>query len=251
VTPEQQQRYSRHLSLAAIGVAGQERLIAARVLIIGVGGLGSPAAIYLAAAGVGTLVLVDFDTVELHNLQRQILHQQADIGRPKVASAHDHLQALNPEVNLITHNGQLDGAALYAQVAAADVVLDCSDNFATRFELNAICVAAKVPLISGAALRSEGQITLFDHRQPDAPCYRCLYRDESGAGESCTLTGVLAPVVGVIGTLQALEAVKLLTGAGTTLAGRLLLFDALALEWRTLRLRRDPACPVCGANRRQ
>ena len=243
---EQLERYSRHITLPHVDAAGQRRLMAARVLIVGMGGLGSPIVIYLAAAGVGTLVLVDYDTVELSNLQRQVVHRTADVGRPKVESAHDHLLELNPHITAVTINGQLEGAALDEQVRSADVVVDASDNFQTRFALNAACVRSRVPLVSGAAIRMEGQVTVFLNERPDAPCYRCLYRDEGGEGDTCSLTGVLAPVVGIIGTVQATEVLKVLLGIGDTLGGRLLLLDALNMEWRTLKLRKDPACPVCG-----
>ncbi|WP_127478192.1 HesA/MoeB/ThiF family protein [Sulfurivermis fontis] len=244
---DQLQRYSRHITLPQVDAAGQRRLMGARVLIIGMGGLGSPIAIYLAAAGVGTLVLVDYDTVELSNLQRQVVHRTADVGRPKVESARDHLLELNPHIDVIAINGQLTDDALDEQVRLADVVVDASDNFETRFELNAACVRQRTPLVSGAAIRMEGQVTVFHNELPDAPCYRCLYRDEEGGGDTCALTGVLAPVVGIIGTVQATEVLKVLLGIGATLGGRLLLLDALSMEWRTLKLRKDPHCPVCGA----
>lgn len=244
---DQLQRYSRHITLPQVDAAGQRKLLGSRALIVGMGGLGSPIAIYLAAAGVGTLVLVDYDTVELSNLQRQVVHRTADVGRPKVESARDHLRELNPDINVIAINGQLDGEALHEQVRLADVVLDASDNFETRYALNAACVRERTPLVSGAAIRLEGQVTVFHPERPGAPCYRCLYRDEGGEGDTCTLTGVLAPVVGIIGTVQATEAIKVLLGIGDTLDGRLLLLDAQNMEWRTLKLRHDPRCPVCGA----
>ncbi len=244
---DQLERYSRHVTLPQVDAAGQHRLMASRVLIVGMGGLGSPIAIYLAAAGVGTLVVVDYDTVELSNLQRQVVHRTADVGRPKVESARDHLHELNPHVQIIPVNGQLEGAALEEQVRLADVVVDASDNFETRYALNGACVRLRKPLVSGAAIRMEGQVTVFHNERPDAPCYRCLYRDEGGEGDTCSLTGVLAPVVGIIGTVQATEVLKVLLGIGDTLDGRLLLLDALNMEWRTLKLRKDPACPVCGA----
>jgi len=249
MTPEEHERYSRHISLPQVGLAGQQKFMAARVLIIGMGGLGSPLAIYLAAAGVGTLVVVDYDTVELSNLQRQIVHRTANIGRPKVDSAAEQLQQLNPHCQVIVINGQLTGAALTEQIGLADVVVDASDNFDTRFELNAACVAQGKTLVSGAVIRMEGQVSVFHNEHPDAPCYRCLYRDEQGEGDSCSLTGVLAPVVGIIGTIQATEVLKVLLGIGTTLGGRLLILDALQMEWRTLKLRKDPQCPVCGQGR--
>lgn len=237
-------RYSRQLLLPQVDFAGQAHLLASRALIIGLGGLGSPAAMYLAAAGVGQLLLVDFDAVELSNLQRQIAHTTLDIGRNKADSAADTVHALNPDVQVETITGRLEGAALAAQVARADVVLDCSDNFATRFALNAACVTAATPLVSGAAIRMEGQVAVFANTG-SGPCYRCLYRDEEELAQTCSQTGVLAPVVGIIGAIQALEALKVLLRIGTTLDGHLLLFDALHMDWRTLTLHRDPACPVC------
>ncbi len=238
-------RYSRQILLPQIGYEGQQKLLAAHALIVGAGGLGSPAALYLAAAGVGRLTLVDHDRVELSNLQRQILHDSRDLGRAKVASAQARLAALNPDVEVVAMHQRAQAKDLRALVAQADVVLDASDNFATRFALNAACVAGARPLVSGAAVRFEGQLSVFEPARADSPCYRCLYRDGEEAEQTCADNGVLAPVVGVIGSLQALEAIKLLTGAGDTLCGRLLLFDALRHEFRSLRLRRDPACPVC------
>jgi adenylyltransferase/sulfurtransferase len=245
---EQLLRYSRQIMLPAIGIEGQERLAAARALIIGLGGLGSPVAMYLAAAGVGTLVLVDFDQVDLTNLQRQIIHSTPRIGTPKVDSARQTLQALNPETQILTIDQALEGEALSEQVAQADVVIDGSDNFTTRFTVNAACRARRTPLVSGAAIRMEGQVSVFTG-QPGTPCYHCLYPGEGQLDESCSANGVLAPLVGVIGSIQAIEAIKLLTGAGEPLTGRLLLFDALQMEWRTVKLKADPACPVCGGDK--
>ncbi|MES9994298.1 MAG: molybdopterin-synthase adenylyltransferase MoeB [Candidatus Thiodiazotropha sp.] len=239
-------RYSRQIMLPSIGIDGQERLLNASVLIVGLGGLGSPAAMYLAAAGVGTLVLVDFDQVDLTNLQRQIVHTTARIGELKVESARETLLALNPQCRVKTIPRQLDAAALLQQIEEADLVLDGTDNFATRFAINKACYQSGTPLVSGAAIRMEGQITVFTG-EPGGPCYHCLYPDEGEMDETCSANGVLAPLVGVIGSLQAIEAIKQLTGAGKTLQGRLMLFDALAMEWRTLRLTPDPACPVCGS----
>ena len=244
---EQHERYSRQMILSGIGHAGQERINSARVLVLGLGGLGSPVALYLAAAGVGTLVLVDFDTVELSNLQRQILHRTADVGRPKSESAADAVHAINPDVKVIALNQFLQGDELRREIAGADLVIDASDNFETRYTVNEFCVRERKPLVSGAAIRMEGQVTVFraDH---DGPCYRCLYRDEGGEGaDTCSLTGVLGPLVGVIGSLQAAEAIKILAGIEQGLAGRLLLLDGLTMEWRSLKLRKDPACPVCGS----
>lgn len=243
---EQLLRYSRQILLPQVGAEGQSRLAAARVLVLGVGGLGSPVAMYLAAAGVGRLVLVDFDRVDLSNLQRQIAHRTADIGRSKVESARDTLLALNPEIEVDTVPERLDRAALLAHTRAVDLVIDASDNFETRFLANEVCCEAGVPLVSGAAVRFEGQVAVFRHDRAEAPCYRCLYREDGGVEETCSENGVLAPVVGVIGAVQATEALKVLLELGTPLDGKLLLFDALGMEWRTLKLARDPACPVCG-----
>ena len=239
-------RYSRQILLPEFGTEAQDRLLAARVLIVGAGGLGSPVALYLAASGVGALVIADPDVVDISNLQRQILHQQSDIGRSKVASAQDSLNALNPELRVIALATRLEGTALQEQVAAADLVVDASDNFDTRFAVNAACVATRTALVSGAAIRFEGQLAVFRPDQPDSPCYRCLYREGSDAEQTCAENGVLAPIVGIIGSLQALEAIKVLTGIGTTLCGRLLILDGKNLETRILKLRRDPECPVCG-----
>ncbi len=242
---EQLLRYSRQIMLPGVDVAGQQQLLDSRVLVIGAGGLGSPVAMYLAAAGVGQLVLVDFDEVDLSNLQRQILHGSHDLGRPKVESARDTLEVINPEVAVTAINARLEGEALLVEVAKADVVVDASDNFATRFAVNDACVTAKKTLVSGAAIRMEGQVSVFHNERPDSPCYRCLYRDEGELSQTCSENGVLAPVVGIIGTIQATEVLKVLLGMGDTLDGRLLLLDALTMEWRSMKLRKDPACS-CG-----
>ena len=240
-------RYSRQIMLPEVDVSGQETLLASRVLIIGLGGLGSPVSLYLAAAGVGHLVLSDFDEVDLSNLQRQVVHTQADIGRPKVESARDQLLAINPDISVTTLNQRLEGEQLLEQVAQADLVVDCCDNFVTRFAINAACVKQQTPLVSGAAIRLEGQVSVFDSRNPDSPCYRCLFPDGGDdAALTCADSGVIAPLVGMIGTTQALEAIKLLTGFGTPLVGKLLLLDAKHLQWRSLNLGRDPDCPECG-----
>ncbi len=244
---EQLQRYSRQILLPQIGLEGQRTLLNSRVLIIGLGGLGSPLAMYLAAAGVGHLVIADDDRVDLSNLQRQIMHRTSDIGRAKTDSARDTLLALNPESRVTAFNKRLTEDELAHEVQHADVVADASDNFATRFALNTACVRAKKPLVSGAAIRMEGQVAVFDLRRADSACYRCLYRDDPGAEEGCAALGVLAPVPGIIGAIQAVEVIKLLLGIGDSLNGRLLLLDALSMEWRTVKLRKDPACPVCGA----
>jgi molybdopterin/thiamine biosynthesis adenylyltransferase len=239
-------RYSRQIMLPQVDVAGQEKLLASRVLVIGAGGLGSPAAMYLAAAGVGQLVIADHDVVELSNLQRQLLHHDSDIGRPKAASASDTLRAINPDVAVTPLATRLEGPQLAGEVRQAQVVLDCSDNFDTRFAVNAACVRHRTPLVSGAAIRMEGQVAVFDAGTAGSPCYHCLYRDGEDVEQTCAENGVLAPLVGIIGSLQALEALKVLVGLGDTLAGRLVVFDGLAHEWRTLKLQRDPECPTCG-----
>ncbi|MDA0275610.1 MAG: molybdopterin-synthase adenylyltransferase MoeB [Proteobacteria bacterium] len=241
-------RYSRHILLPEIGIEGQERLRAASALVVGAGGLGCPAALYLATSGVGSLTLADPDQVDLTNLQRQILYRTASVGKPKVDEAKAALNAINPEVAVTVLPRRLESGDLLALAAQADVVLDCSDNFATRHALNRACVAARRPLVSGAAIRFDAQVAVFDLRQPDAPCYACLYPEEGDAEElQCSQMGVFAPLAGVVGALQALEAVKLLAAAGGTLNGRLLLMDARIPEWRTVRVNKDPACAVCGA----
>jgi molybdopterin-synthase adenylyltransferase len=243
-------RYSRHILLPEIGVEGQQKLLAARALVIGAGGLGSPVALYLAAAGIGTLTLCDDETVDLTNLQRQIVHRTESVGMKKVASACVTLAAINPEVRLIPVAERVGGARLEALVAEADVVLDGSDNFATRHAVNRACVHQKRPLVSGAAVRFDGQVAVFDARVPEAPCYACLFPDVGEAEDvRCAVMGVFAPVTGLVGAIQAGEALKLITGAGETLTGRLLLIDALAMQVRTIRLAKDPACPVCGTLR--
>jgi adenylyltransferase/sulfurtransferase len=239
-------RYSRQILLPQIDVAGQEKLLDSQALIIGAGGLGSPAAMYLAAAGIGRLVISDHDAVDLSNLQRQILHGTPDIGRPKAESAQDALQRLNPDVAVLPIPHKLQGEALLAQAGQADVVLDCSDNFATRFAVNRACVQTATPLVSGAVIRFEGQVAVFTPGREDSPCYNCLYPDLGEEDASCVRNGVIAPLPGIVGAMQALEAIKLLLGLGRSLAGRLLLLDALAMEWQTLRLSRNPACPTCG-----
>jgi molybdopterin/thiamine biosynthesis adenylyltransferase len=245
MTPEQERRYSRQIRVNGIGAEGQARILSSRVLVVGMGGLGSPAALYLAAAGVGTLVVSDFDRVEESNLQRQIIHRQADIGEHKALSAKRALEALNPGCHVIAKDWELDEAELTEEIAAADLVLDCSDNFATRFALNRACVAGRTPLVSGAAIRREGQIITFIPGL-GGPCYQCLYPAGLENEESCAMEGVLAPVVGVIGSMQALQGVLVLAGQGEQMAGRLLLFDAGAMEWRSLKVPRDPGCTVCG-----
>ena len=239
-------RYSRHILLPQFDIQGQERVSCARVLIVGVGGLGSPVAMYLAAAGVGHLVLADADRVDVTNLQRQIIYSTTDVGLVKVDAAAARLRQLNPEIRITPLAARMEGDLLQQHVAQADVVVDASDNFPTRFALNAACVQYAKPLVSGAAIRMEAQISVFTNENVDSPCYRCLYKDEPGPADACSQSGVLGPLVGIIGSMQALETLKLLSGMGTSLGGRLLLLDAQQLEWRTLRLRRDPSCPVCG-----
>ncbi|MGK0499186.1 MAG: adenylyltransferase/sulfurtransferase [Oceanicoccus sp.] len=241
-------RYSRQIMLPGFDIEGQEKLLAAKVLIVGVGGLGSPVALYLAAAGVGELWLADHDSVEVSNLQRQIAHGESDIGRPKVISAAEAVNAINPHIRHQTISEKLDGQLLDVAVKRVDLVVDASDNFNTRFAINRACVTHKVPLVSGAAIRGEGQLAVFDSRSADSPCYRCLYDDGSGDEQlSCSESGVLAPLVGVIGSMQALEAIKLLTGFGQSQAGQLLMFDAATMDWRKLTLLKNSSCPVCSS----
>ncbi|MGD2137038.1 MAG: molybdopterin-synthase adenylyltransferase MoeB [Gammaproteobacteria bacterium] len=239
-------RYSRQIMLPQVDVSGQEKLLATRALIIGAGGLGSPAAMYLAAAGTGHLVISDDDCVELSNLQRQLLHSEADIGRNKAASARDTVLAINPQVQVTVFEDRLQGGSLDMQVRQADIVLDCSDNFTTRFAVNRACFAQNRPLVSGAAVRLEGQLAVFLPGTEDSPCYNCLYREGGQQDQTCSENGVLAPVVGIIGAMQALEAIKVVLSLGSSLAGRLVVFDGMTHEWRILKLKRDPACPVCG-----
>lgn len=239
-------RYSRHILLPEIGIEGQQRLLDAQALLIGAGGLGSPAALYLASAGVGTLTVCDGDTVDFTNLQRQIVHREAAVGRPKVESARETLLAINPRVTINAIAERVDGERLQALVKAADVVLDGSDNFATRHAVNRACVVARKPLVSGAGIRFDGQLAVFDLRSDDAPCYACLFpQDGENEEMRCAVMGVFAPLVGIVGAMQAAEALKLLTGAGVTMSGRLLLLDALAMDVRTVKLARDPDCAVC------
>lgn len=247
---EQLKRYNRHIMLHHIDYDGQQKLLNSRVLIIGAGGLGSPVSMYLASSGVGHIAISDFDTVEVSNLQRQILHTDADIGRPKVESAKETLMSLNPYLQ-VTTLGRLEDADLEEQVRLADVVIDTSDNFATRFALNRACVAAKKPLVSGSVIRMEGQVSVYRADLADGPCYRCLYKEAGELGETCTQNGVLAPVVGIIGCIQATEAIKVLTNVGKDLRGKLLLLDAFTMEFRTLKLPKDPKCPVCGTEHAQ
>jgi molybdopterin/thiamine biosynthesis adenylyltransferase len=247
VTDDDLLRYSRHILLDDIGIEGQDKLLAAHALVIGAGGLGSPVALYLGSAGVGRITLVDPDTVDLTNLQRQIAHSQARIGQPKVTSAAAAIHALNPGAQVDTLVQRADAGLLDHWVPQADVVLDCSDNFATRQLVNAACVRHRRPLVSGAAIGFDGQVSVYDSRQPDAPCYACLFPPESTVEEvRCATMGVFAPLVGIIGATQAAEALKLLAGVGTSLAGRLQMLDARRMRWDEIRIPRQPACPVCG-----
>ena len=240
-------RYSRHIMLPQMDVEGQQRLLNASVLVIGAGGLGSSAAMYLAASGIGELHINDFDIVDESNLQRQIIHRESSVGSNKAESAQQTLNGINSACRVNVHSRKLDSAALSELVQQVDAVVDASDNFATRFLINDLCVQQRKPLISGAAIRLEGQLSVFDSRVPDSPCYRCLYQDQGEQEQTCSENGILAPVVGAIGCLQALETVKLLAGVGKPLIGKLMLFDALYMEWRTLNLKKDPHCPVCHA----
>lgn len=239
-------RYSRHILLPEIGIEGQQRLLDGHALLIGAGGLGSPAALYLASAGVGTLTICDGDTVDLTNLQRQIVHREATVGMKKVDSARDTLHELNPAIRINAVAERVAGDRLQSLVAAADVVLDGSDNFATRHAVNRACVEARKPLVSGAGIRFDGQLAVFDLRRADAPCYACLF-PEAGETEEmrCAVMGVFAPLVGIIGAMQAAEALKILIGVGEALTGRLLLLDALNMDVRTINLKKDSACVVC------
>jgi len=245
-------RYSRHILLEDIGIEGQERLLASRALIVGLGGLGSPAAMYLASSGVGRLTLCDHDTVDLSNLQRQIIHRTSTVGQPKVLSAQAALHEINPEIECVALATRVDEARLLELVAQADVVLDCTDNFATRYAINRACVVRRTPLVSGAAILTHGQVSVFDFRRDDAPCYNCLFSEESEASElRCATTGVFAPLVGIIGTMQAAEAIKLLVGINRGLSGKLLFVNALDMNFVRSELSKDPLCCVCGATPRR
>ena len=246
MTDDQLLRYSRHILLDEVGIDGQERITAAHALVIGAGGLGSPVALYLASAGVGTITIVDHDTVDLTNLQRQIAHTTQRVGQPKVASARDAMTAVNPNVQVVALQQRADAALLEQLVARADVVLDCSDNFATRQAVNFACVQQHKPLVSGAAIRVDGQISVYDSRNGAAPCYACVFPPDADFEETrCSTMGVFAPLVGIIGTMQAAEALKLLCGVGKSLAGRLLMLDGRSMEWTEVQLPRNTGCPVC------
>ncbi|MDP1665291.1 MAG: molybdopterin-synthase adenylyltransferase MoeB [Methylobacter sp.] len=239
-------RYSRQIMLPQIDIEGQQKLLAASVLIVGAGGLGSPAAMYLAAAGVGNIVIYDNDVVDLSNLQRQITHHTPDIGTDKVISTRQTLNQLNPDVKIRAVKQRLEGEQLELEVTRADVVLDCSDNFSTRFAINKACVKQQTPLVSGAAIRFEGQVTVFTPGKNHSPCYNCLYNSDGEELQNCATNGVIAPITGVVGSIQALEAMKLLMNIGETLTGRLLLLDGLTMEWNTMKLRKNLNCPTCG-----
>ena len=238
-------RYSRQIMLPLCDIEGQQKLLAAKVLIVGAGGLGSPAAMYLAAAGIGSITIYDDDVVELSNLQRQIAHHTPDIGTDKVISTRQTLKKLNPDVNVKAVKQRLAGEQLDLEVIKADVVLDCSDNFSTRFAINSACVTHQTALVSGAAIRFEGQVSVFTPGKNKSPCYNCLYNSDGEELQNCATNGVIAPITGIIGSIQALEAMKLIMAIGETLTGRLLLLDGLTMEWNTMKLKKNPACPTC------
>ena len=250
MTDEQLLRYSRHILLDEIGIEGQSRIINSHVLVIGAGGLGSPASLYLASAGVGHITLADGDSVDLTNLQRQILHTQDRIGQLKAASGQTALAQLNPEIVIDAVSERLSGERMEALIASADVVLDCCDNFTTRYAINRACVRHRIPLVSGAAVRFSGQLAVFDPRREHAPCYHCLFPEGEDVEETrCAVLGIFAPLTGIIGAMQAAEALKLLSGAGEIPSGRLLLLDGLTMAWRSVKFSRDPDCTVCGGDR--
>ena len=241
-------RYSRHILLPQIAYEGQEKLSQSHALIVGAGGLGSPVALYMGAGGVGKLTICDFDDVDMTNLQRQVIHNTQAIGSNKAVSAQQSLQAINPEITVVAIPKKSSEEEFTALARDADVVIDCSDNFRTRYTLNRVCLALKKPLVSGAAISFEGQVTVFDFRNQESPCYHCLFPDMGADTEMrCAENGVFSPLVGMIGTTQAAEAMKLLLGLGESLQGRLLLLDTLGMEWRSIKLNRDPACKVCGS----
>ena len=238
-------RYSRQIMLPQCDIEGQQKILAAKVLIIGAGGLGSPAAMYLAAAGVGSIVIYDDDVVELSNLQRQIAHHTPDIGMDKVISTRKTLNRLNPDVEVKAIKQRLTGEQLDVEVLNADVVLDCSDNFTTRFAINKACVKHKTALVSGAAIRFEGQVAVFTPGKDNSPCYNCLYSSDGDELQNCATNGVIAPITGIVGSIQALEALKVIMAIGKPLTGRLLLLDGLTMEWNTMRLSKNLTCPTC------
>ena len=239
-------RYSRQIMLPQVDIDGQQKLLHAKVLIVGAGGLGSPASLYLTAAGTGNIVIYDDDAVDLSNLQRQITHYTADIGTDKVISTKNTLNLLNSDTQVNAIKQRLEGKLLTTEVKKADVVLDCSDNFKTRFAINKACVEQKTPLVSGAAIRFEGQITVFLNDKANSPCYNCLYQSDGEELQNCATHGVIAPITGIVGSIQALEAIKIIMAMGEVLNGRLLLLDGLTMEWQTMRLSKNPACPCCG-----
>jgi len=242
---EQLLRYSRQILLPSFGIEGQEKLLSSHVLIMGLGGLGSPVAMYLAAAGIGRLTLVDFDSVELSNLQRQIIHSTSNLKQSKVESAAATIQQLNPLVNTTCINKQLEEKDLSDLLSNVDLLIDATDNFATRFMINRACFSTSTPLVSGAAIRMEGQVSVFNFKEAESPCYRCLYDEQGEENTSCSENGVMAPMVGIIGSIQAMEAIKLLANYGETLTGKLLITDAMFQDWRSMKFKKDPGCPVC------
>lgn len=242
---KQQDHYSRQIKLPQIGSEGQQRLLDSRALIIGMGGLGSPAALYLASAGVGHLVVSDYDRVELSNLQRQIIHHHKDIGELKAQSARNNLLAINPDIEVTAIDWELDETELTEQIRQSDVVLDCSDNFPTRYAVNRVCMSAGVPLVSGAAIRMEGQVASYIPQEEASPCYQCLYQLEEDHAPTCSEEGVVSPLVGIIGSMQAMQAMLILLGETQGLIGKLHLFDAHYMEWRTAKVGRDQQCPAC------
>lgn len=245
-------RYSRHILLQQVGIQGQEKLIKSRALVIGLGGLGSPVAMYLAASGVGELIICDNDNVDLTNLQRQAIHNSETVGMSKVQSATKAITKINPEVNVVAIQEYVDEERLQKLVSKADVVIDTSDNFATRHAINQVCVTHKKPLVSGAVIRFNGQISVFDLSNSASPCYHCLFpKDGSNEDMNCAVMGVFSPMVGIIGCMQAAEAIKILLNIGRTLNGRLMLLDSLTMEWRSVKLNKDPACAICGGNNPQ
>ena len=247
MTPKQQRRYSRQIKLTQVGEAGQAQLLRSKVLIVGMGGLGSPVSMYLAAAGIGDLTLTDYDRVDESNLQRQIAHSNASIGQLKASSARETLLRLNPETDVLALDYELDGDALIDQAKKADVLVDCTDNFPTRFELNRVSILTGTPLVSGAAIRWEGQISTFDPREDLSPCYQCLYSDVGLEAATCAMEGVIAPLVGIVGSIQAMEVINCILKTGDGLVGQVLVFDAIAMEWQSIKLRRNPDCPACSS----
>lgn len=248
LSDEELLRFSRQILMPRFDIAGQQALKSARVVIVGSGGLGCPVALYLGAAGVGHITLVDDDVIELANLQRQIAFETAQIGESKAETLAARVRSINPAVSISVVDRRLERDDFAREVAGASLALDCSDNFATRFALNRACVAAGVPLISGAAIRGEGQVSVYDSRNPESPCYHCLYPEQGNEDLTCSEAGVIAPLVGMIGSVQAMEAIKVISGVGKPLVGRLLILDAWEMQWREMKLSKDPDCPICGKN---